>query len=249
MVKARYRQRIRLEERDLAILEHVFRYRMTVVDALVKLDFFDEKSPYAAKNVLRRLRNGGYLNSAPLFGTRRYYYLTPAAVHVIGQSEAIARPLPEQTKIDAFGILVYCCCRLPQQEKLTLAEFQNGFSNLFRRGERPNYYIDSTEEIRRLGFIRVDRGGFGRWDRLINRCRDDVAKRCDLPAFRALIDQGGFVFTLLTSLPQKAERIVEAVCDQGFPCEFRVEAIPEMLELVAPAPVLNSRRAAQGEIR
>lgn len=247
MVKARHRQRIRLEERDLAILEHVFRYRMTVVDALVKLDFFDEKTPHAAKNVLRRLRHGGYLNSAPLFGTRRYYYPTPAAAHAIGQTEAIARPLPEQTKIDAFGMLIYCCCRLPQQEKLTLGEFQDGFSDLFRQGERPNYYIDTADETKRLGFIRVDRGGFGRWDRLINRCRDDIAKRCDLPAFRALINRGGFVFTLLTSLPQKAERIEEAVGDQGFPCKFRVVSIPEMLELVAPSPVLRATGSHGGK--
>ncbi len=230
-------QRIRLEERDLAILTHVFRYRMTVVDALTRLSFFNDQTPHAAKNVLRRLRHGGYLNSAPLFGTRRYYYLTPAAAHAIGETESVARVLPEQTKIDAFGMLTYCCCREPQQDKLTLAEFQHSFSDLFRKGERPNYYVDTTDARKRLGFIRVDRGGYGRWDRLIHRCRDDIAKRCDLPAFRSLINQGGFVFTLLTSLPQKAARIEETIREEGFPCEFRVVAIPEMLELVAPAPL------------
>lgn len=236
MVKRRRRQRIRLEERDLAILEHVFRYRMTVVDVLVKLEFFDGNTPHAAKNVLRRLRHGGFLNSAPLHGTRRYYYLTPAAAHVLGVSEAVARALPEQTKVDAFGMLLYCCGREPQQEKLTLDEFQTGFAGLFRQGERPNYYIDSTGERKRLGFLRVDRGGFGRWDRLIHRCRDDIAKRCDLPEFRELIHRGGFVFTLVTSLPQKSDRIEEAVREQGFPCDFRVVPIPELLELVAPVP-------------
>jgi len=87
-------QRIRLEERDLAILTHVFRYRMTVVDALTRLSFFNDQTPHAAKNVLRRLRHGGYLNSAPLFGTRRYYYLTPAAAHAIGETEAVASSCP-----------------------------------------------------------------------------------------------------------------------------------------------------------
>lgn len=234
---SRDQSRVRLEERDIEILEHVFRYRMTVIEALENLGFFADDTPHAAKNVLRRLKSGGFLNSAPLYGNRRYYYLTSVAAHAIGYSEAVARPLPEQTKTDAFGMLAFCCLRDTHQEKLTLDEFRSSFPKLFRNGERPNYYLDTEGETKRLGFVRIDRGGMGRWDRLIARCRDDVAKRCDLPDFRRLIDGGAFVFTLLTALPQKAERLADAFSEDGFPCEIQVFSLPELLELVAPVPI------------
>ena len=76
------KKRIRLEERDLDILKHVSRYRMTVLEVLQRMPFFSDDSPHAAKEAVRRLRSGGYLKSATLYRTRRYYHLTRTAANV-----------------------------------------------------------------------------------------------------------------------------------------------------------------------
>ena len=233
MVKKR---RVKIDERGIEILELVHRFRMIVPEALVHQGFVDPGSKNGAKNLLRRLRTAGYLKSVPLYGTKSYYHLTRSAAELIGQPESAARSLPEQTKLDSFAMLCFCGMREPYQHKLTLEEFKNNFPQFFRNGERPNYYVDSSSEKKRLGFIRVDRGGFGRWDRLLNRCRGDISTRCNLPEFRELIDSGGFVFTLLTALPQKRERLEAAISEDPFPCQVQVVDVPEILELVAPLP-------------
>lgn len=231
MVKS---NRKKLQDGDYDILEHVLRFRMTVSEALLQLSLVDSKEK--AKSTLRRLRTNGFLASAPLYGTRSYYHLTKLAANSLGQPNASAKPLAEQTKLDAFAMLSFCTTTTPVQQKLTLDEFKENFPELFRNGERPNYYIDTQGESTKLGYIRVDRGGYGRWDRLIARCRGDIQVRCDLPAFRELIDSDGFVFTIITALPQKRERIEDALEEESLPCDIRVVAIPEMLELVAPMP-------------
>ncbi len=234
MVKKR--KTIRLEERDFDILRHVGRYKLTVVEALERMPFFDQGSPHAAKEALRRLRNGGYLKSETLYRTRRYYHLTRAAANVLDEHPSLANPLTEEPKVRAFAMLSYCCLCEPTQEKLTLAEFRSHFPTLYRDGERPSYYVDTHAARKRLGYLRVDHGGFGRWDRVIGKLRDDIAKRCDLPDFRELIVNRGFVITILTALDRKAERIREAIEEADLPCDVQVFVVPGLLELIAPAP-------------
>lgn len=227
-------RRQKIGESDIEVIEHVYRYRLTVPEALACQGFAD--SPEKAKNLLRRLRSRGYLNSCPLYGTRNYHHLTKVAANIIGKPESAARPLAEQTKLDSFAMLSFCAMREPFQHKLTLDEFKENFPQLFRNGERPNYYVHTSDGKTKLGYIRVDRGGLGRWDRLLNRCRGDISTRSELPEFRRLIDSGGFVFTLITALPQKRQKLEAALDESPFPCPFNIVAIPDLLELVAPLP-------------
>jgi len=228
------KKKITLEERDFEILKHVSRYRMTVLEALEQMPFFSGDKPHAAKEAVRRLRSGGYLKSASLYRNRRYYHLTRAAANVLDEPPTASRPLTEEPKARAYAMLAFCVEH--GLEKLTLSEFRSYFSKLYREGERPNYYVDSRSDINRLGFMRVDHGGFGRWDRLIGKLKGDIQKRCDLPDFRELISDGRFIITVLTALERKQDRIYDALLESPLPCVIEVHVVPGLLELIAPAP-------------
>lgn len=231
-----------LEQRDLELLEHVRRYRITVPEAVSTLPSFVATGKHAAKNVLRRLSGSGrYLKSAPLYRTRRYYHLTPKGARLLGEHESLGKPLTPDPLIRAYAILAFCKLQGRSHERLTPAEFEGHFPELVRRGQRTEYYIDSDESGHRLSYIRVDYGGQGRWDRLIARLRKDISKRCEAEAFRKLILSGEFSLTVLTALPQKAERLRQAVAglEDPLPVPVRVELVPELLEMIAP-PVSRS---------
>lgn len=232
----RKKKQIRLEERDFDILRHVARYRLSVLEALERMPFFSDCTPHAAKEAVRRLRNAGYLASAPLYRNRRYYHLTRTAANLLDEHPSVAQPLNDEPKTRAFAILSFCCLSEPRHERLTIDEFRANFPTLYREGERPNYYIDTVGDSKRLGYLRVDHGGFGRWDRLIGKLRGDIQKRSDLPDFRQLISARQFVITVLTALEPKRRRIEEALSEADFACDVQVQVVPGLLNLVAPLP-------------
>lgn len=246
-----------LQERDLDVLQHVRRYKMTVLRALERQPFFAGCGPYAVENVVRRLREGGWLKSEWLYdgyvqtGGRtpqpnryRYYHLTAKAANLLGEHPSSARPLKDEPKCRAYAVLAFCCFGEPQREKLTPHEYREMFPELDRKGERINYYIDAQGPQKRLGYIRVDYGGYGRWDRLIASCQDDIRKRCDNRAFRQLVLEGGFVICVITALEQKAARLRAALEDARLPAEIKVHVVPDLLEMIAPGP-RGSRRPSR----
>lgn len=231
------------------VLQHVRRYKMTVLRALERQPFFAGCGPYAAENVVRRLREGGWLKSEWLYdsyaacarrgqqpNSYRYYHLTLAAANLLGEHPQIAQPLKDEPKCRAYAVLAFCCFDEPQREKLTPQEYREIFPELDRPGERINYYIDVDNTRKRLGYIRVDYGGYGRWDRLIAYCREDIRKRCDNRAFRQLVLEGSFVITVITALERKAARLRAALDDAQLPAEIKVHVVPDLLEMIAPRP-------------
>lgn len=242
-------KKVQLQDRDFVILRHICRYKMTVLQALERLPVFVGSSRDAVKNVIRRLRQGGWIRSAWLYDSYpvgdspqqtplrySYYYLSESAANLLGEHPGIARPLKDEPKIRAYAALAFCCLDEPRREKLTAEEFKEVFPELYRLGERISYYIDTEGPQKRLGYIRVDYGGRGRWDRLIAKCRSDIRKRCDNRAFRELVLRGGFVITVITALEQKAARLRDALEDAQLPAEVKVHVVPELLEMIAPGP-------------
>ena len=107
-----------------------------------------------------------------------------------------------------------------------------------------NYYTDTTGQVPRLGFLRVDTGGHGRWDRILAKCRDDLQEHALDAGFAPFIRQGMFEITLITTLPQKAQRIQHTVADwdEAARSLIRVAVVPELLNLIAPPPVRTNHR-------
>ena len=99
-----------------------------------------------------------------------------------------------------------------------------------------NYYVDMSQSQPRLGFVRVDAGGRGRWDRVLAKCRNDLDTHSADAGFRNFIDRQAFEITLITALPQKARRLADSLSsmhDSGIRM-IRVLAMPELLNLIAP---------------
>jgi len=95
------------------------------------------------------------------------------------------------------------------------------------------YYLEPAESGC-IGLTHIDAGHSGRWDRIVQSVRHDIALHRRLPGFRQMIQSRRFEITVLTVLPAKAERIATAI--QALPdvkhVPVHVVAQPELLPLI-----------------
>lgn len=232
------------------LLEHMARYRMTVGEAIVRTARIPRASNTATKRQMRQLVESGCAAVAPLYRNRRYLYLTEKGAEQVAKLTKQDRhagygPLSELAKIRAYAHLAFCCLQETPRERLTVADFQSYFPDLYQPGMAMNYYIESVAGKLRLGFLRVDVGGRGRWDRVIQKIRNDVESHWLHVGFRRLIEQGVFEITIATTLKQKADRICSALSDHrdANRAPIKVVAIPELIHLIAPPAIQNQPQA------
>ncbi len=231
------------------LIGHVARYRMTVREAVAK-DL--NESLAAARRTLAQAVHDGYVNVAPLYRNRRYFYLTQlgansAATLASGINPPKRGPLSETAKMRAYAMLAFCCMHDTARERLTAVEFQTHFPDLYRPGMSGNYYIDTADKRPRIGLLRVDFGGRGRWDRIIGKVRHDIEGHFMDAGFRRLLGHELFEITIVTALPQKALRVRQTLASHrdAHRVPVRVVAMPDLLHLVMPPPtpiVTDERR-------
>ncbi|MBI1315078.1 hypothetical protein GC176_27620 [bacterium] len=209
------------------ILEHLDRYRLTTLPILERLDALQSTRRTTWCQQLHHLRRSGRIGTAPLFHNRDYFY--PAATD---------RPHSEISKIRHYAMAAFCCLGSVPRERLTAADFQQHFPDLYRPEGRLSYCMEITSGRPRLEFLRVDTAGHGRWDRIIATARSDVSSHREHAAFQRLIQAGQFCVTILTATLPKAVRIEETLRSGTHPSDaaIRVTAIPELLYLLAPPP-------------
>lgn len=234
-----------LIERD-RILQHTRQYRMTVPLALANASS-NGLSAKAARFALEHLVHEGLLGKAPLFRRKEYYFLTENAVGHLAEHEEHKETdqqviehgaLSEPAKIRAFAFLSYCCLGKTRRARLTSVEMQSRFPGLVAAGQAQRYYVDSSQSHPVLGFLRVDIGGPGRWDRVVRSFRQDILSHTHRPEFHQLIQEGQFELAVATALPQKAERIRTALnaAEALEHIALRMVVIPDLLHLIAPPP-------------
>lgn len=230
--------------RRQAVLEHLARYRLTVVAAMQQLPHFKRLGRKRTTAVLHQLCRSHEIGAAPLYRNRQYFFLEERGFDrlagALPQNDSRDRygSLSELAKIKNYAILVFCCLSGRQRQRLMPADFHNCFPDLCRPGLAMNYYVDTSGPQPRLGFIRVDTGGTGRWDRVLAKCLHDVTTHEAVPGFRPFIARQAFEVTLITPLLQKARRIAETVNKLDDPRAnlIKVSAMPELLNLIAPPP-------------
>jgi hypothetical protein len=225
------------------VLDHVARYRIGVVEALLRLPSSAGMSAKGMRRTLRRIvEDEKLLASAPLFGQHRYVYLTKAgeaALRIEAAEQGGDRregPLSEPAKVRAFAFVSFCCLSDRPRQRLTPKEFREHFAAHHRPGLPMGYYADY--EAGKLGFTRIDAGGQGRWERLLGRVRDDVDRHRDIPAFRASIEAGTFELAVITPTERKAERLREPLGEmaRATGTSILVQAVPDLIHLIAPPP-------------
>jgi hypothetical protein len=173
------------------------------------------------------------LASAPLVHGQSYWHLTAAAAVKLNLSEKQCGPLSETAKIRAYAILHFCCLGEKQRHRLSAAEISQHFPDFHRPGLPYGYYLD-PQGLGRLGLIRVDAGHAGRWDRVIESVREDVSSHIRQESFRKLVNANRFEIALLTVMPQKAQRLAEALGSHpdSRRIPIQVVAIPKLLPIV-----------------
>lgn len=207
------------------ILEHVFRYRVTTPEILAACTRMPANSVSEAQHVLNEMVAAGWLVSKPVSpsSANRFFHLTEQAAAELGHDATVAKEPSREMRIESLAIATFCCRSTPLRELFTKEEFKSKFSMIWYPGQPVRYYLEpSNHDQVRLAFLKVDKGGPSRWDRVIDSCRRFLKKRTALSeasprfhpqvnAFNELVTSGKFQITLLTSLPEKCEAIRQAL--------------------------------------
>ncbi len=225
-------QRPRLMDRDYEIFEHVMRYRMTTREVLHRR-FCADSELNAVTKITSRLADHGFLNRYELYPNRSYFTLGSKSASFMGVSARKTRDLGPLAKAVEFGILSYCCLSEHFRERLTVSELAQRHPDLLLSGvDNSHYYLDRDGDVTRLAYLRVDLGGSV--EHMLRKCRADLAARMAHPAFDQLIHNDRFMIALVTGREEKAVRLREATSNlANWPVRFRVEAVPELVELVS----------------
>ena len=239
MVNQSTNPRFGLTAQDMHILEHVRRYGMTTQEVVHRL-FYPTATLEAAKSRLRRLREKGWLSTADLSARtpdlrakRSYYHLTPQALErVFAHPAKYGKAQGPQALFEAYGILLFCCMAPVPRDRFMRSEFEQAYPDLVRPGLPARlYYRDIEDEKERVGYIYVHRSAHSR--RVVRKCREVVAKRFRIPAWARRINDQGMVIAIVTSAPQSAKQIAEAIRrEQWHQIRFRIEVWQDLLELM-----------------
>lgn len=229
------------------VLDQIARYRMGVPEALVHTPPFEGFSLKRMKRTLSELTTAredceALLASAPLYGERRYFYLTRAGEAAIGEppegqgTRRRGGALSEVAKVRAYAMLAFCCLAERPRQRLTPEEFRRTFPDYARPGMPLAYYADHP--AKRLGYCRVDAGGPGRWDRIVERIQADIERHRQMPLFRDSIAKGTFELTLILATERKAERLRPLIEDeaQASNVPIHLHVIPDLVHLITPLP-------------
>lgn len=242
MVTGRSRKRIQITARDLDILAHVLRFRMTVPEAVQRL-ICPELRDEGVNSILRRLREGGYLDTGPLHGKRYYYYLTPRGATRVGHLDGLSRPekaggpLDGQALTRAYAVMSFCCLGEVTRTYLTRHEFMTRFATYDTPGlPKMPYYLHEEDGRTCLGFLLIDYGRY--YKRPAIKYTDAVVRRLQMESFRRLIEKKQFIITILVPEDEDGGRrrveLIEAELNKRERLvPFRFATVPHFHELLA----------------
>ena len=193
------------QELAFHVLNHVARYRLTTTDALEALELPEMATHKQKHDALKHCTRMGWLGSDWLIRGKRYWYLT-GSLERFGIVAKRCGPLSEPAKLRAYAMLSFYCGQNSVRHKLTRIEMAKHFPELDRSGLPDRYYFN-TENKGRLGLVRYDFGHHGRWDRVVEATKRDIRSHLIEPGIRHLISGDRFEISILTVLPQKAQRL------------------------------------------
>lgn len=215
-----------------ALLEHIGRYRIGVTRFCCSAlqGRFAELTRQATKKALRELCDGAGL-------LQREQLLDPSHCYTLSTTNSQARQLSERGVATAMAMVSFCCGD-PQRrrQKLLPSELAGHFPDLvIDESCSENYYLAKD----RLGYLRVDLGGHGRWDRVIEYCTRDILRHEARPKLAKLMQDGFMEFTVATATHQKARRLRQAMLRRPLHPYVRTQVVvvPELLYLIAPPPL------------
>lgn len=226
-----------------AVLQHIARYRLTVFHAVSKLPELQGLGPRFVRHVLASGVDRKLLMTAQLHSSARYWALSADGAKHCGLPTDRSGALSQPARLRAFSILSYCRLSGRRVQRLQSEEIESRFPPLRQKGMPGTYYLNNDGKGC-LGLFRVDGAGQGRWDRIVTSIREDVDRHHRLAPLQPFIRSGRFEITLLTILPSKAQRLMEAL--EQYPDTRRIPvhvvAQPRVLPLITESHRKEKRR-------
>ncbi|MFO0849968.1 MAG: hypothetical protein U0871_15640 [Gemmataceae bacterium] len=216
----------RLSERDREFLA-LFRSHPALTPAAVRRLACPGDSANAVMKVARRLTYRGWVEVHRLPGGGVFYLLTRRAAAALGLPRRKRRGLGQDAAVEHLGQL-WLCLRLGVRKR-SAAEFAAACPELCRRGLSASRYAVAPDD--RLLWLLVDHGGRG--PRLAAKAARAAAVRFDLPAFRELIEGGGFGIVVAVPTDAKAAEVTAALAAESLHplVAVRILVVPELVPL------------------
>lgn len=194
-------------DRDLEILRHVARYRLSTRELLQQL-FFPDATPSAVYKVVARLEKSKLLRECRLSVGFSYYILGRRAADYLPAEPKSRQRFTEQSFPLAYAYASFCVAH--NLRRLTSAEFSRCFPELCEPGKPTGiYYVDDRRQPSRIGTVLLDRGNSPR--NIVRKLQRLMRQRYKTPAFASLIQNGWFCVTILTCWPLKQEYLQSVV--------------------------------------
>ena len=229
----------RLTAADRDALELVARYRLTTPGILADASDLDLAE---AQTLLDRLTESELLVAGDLApGVGPCYQLTHRATQKLDLDPAFAKPLHRDARIEWYAIASFCTAGGQPRRLYTKEEFVERHGSLWYPGQPVRYYLEpGADGCTRLAYLKVDIGGRGRWDRLIDSCARFLRQRIDLQqasprhrnqigAFAELVRRGRFQITVLVALDDKRRSIERELARRAAAGETAPPLVPHVV--------------------
>jgi len=225
---------------ESSIIKNVSRYGVMTATALCVWGAKGVKDSQQAGDRLSALARRGDLVRHKVSSVEECYSLAPAAAQ---KAKALGFNSPSclhsiESLTHAYALMSVCLLQNEKRKLLTNAELTQNFPELGSHGGPSRYYLAREAEQTRLGFVRIDQGGRGRWDRIARKANDDMRKHLSLRCLLPMIDQRQFEICIVTALPGKAQRIEEVLRanQELLNVPYRVISIPDLINFIRPRP-------------
>lgn len=223
--------KVRMDERDLLILQHVARHRLTTCAVLHRHCFKDLKRNAVLKILLRLCREN-LLQRFPLIYPEVYFTLTAKACQLLGGVSARSLPLGPQSLPTELAALHYCVCGSRYHMRLSRHEVRQSFSWFPKPSNHEIYSKDSPiAESPVLEWLRADLGGPSH--HIVRKTHRRLQAIIDSANAMTALHRQEFRVVFLTATPEKASSIQRAVEPHEWPAgiQLHLAIIPELLPL------------------
>lgn len=231
---------LRMHPIEQAILSHIDRYEITTAEASFNALVRGMTSVEIARNRLDALVRRKILRREPLFKATPCYSRNKRRLAPTRNGDRVGvddvLSIPE--KLRRFAMLQFCTLHSTNRNRLTRQEMSLRFTDLYRENVSINYYVANDDSTTKLGFLRVDMCGHGRWDRIVSKLNSDLHWHLQHRTVKQLLSANAFEMTVVTALWPKARRIESAFAEKSqlMPIPIRVIAMPEFMSIIRPPP-------------
>jgi hypothetical protein len=201
--------RIRLGDRDLAILRFIGEQRTSWLDA-IHGRFYDDRSIEAARSTMRRLcgraPNYRFVRIDQLDGNRNFFRLTARGAKIIGATKGATAPLGRTALLRRYALQWYL--EVDGKESrwhCNPRDYPDLFPIKGQRLPRANFFLEETPDGTMLGFAIEDYGSDTR--RVSRRSVDLLERFLEQHWFDELFAAQRFGVTFLVATPEKATAI------------------------------------------